>query len=90
MREKCLRVKNGVVEMRTELDIPADLVVIGRVSRQVESKCVWQDIRNIGRLKRLQAREQVGMGAECEVVAVEARTTSLGEILQDNEIIKLC
>ena len=89
MREKCLRVKNGVVEMRTELDIPADLVVIGRVSRQVESKCVWQDIRNIGRLKRLQAREQAGMGDDVEVVAVEARTTSLGEILQDNEIIKL-
>ena len=86
------RKRNGFIDVepvRTELDVPADLVVIGRVSRQVESKCVWQDIRNIGRLKRLQAREQAEMGAECDVVAVEARTTSLGEVLQDNQVIKL-
>ena len=77
-----------VVE-QTELDIPVDLIVVDKLSRVVTSKCVWQDIRDIGRLKRLQAREQASYGAECEVVAVEARTTSLGQVLQDNQVIKL-
>lgn len=74
---------------RTELEYPADLVVVGKVSRQVESKLVWMDIRSISRLKRLQSREQAGYGNECEVVAVNARSVSLGEQLKDEQIIKL-
>ena len=83
---------NGLSSI-TELDMPADLIVVDRLSRRVESVLVWGEngtLTDIARIKRLVEREQSGWGSELEVVAVEARTTSLGQVLQDNEIIKLC
>ena len=74
---------------RTELEYPVDLVVISAESRVVQSKCVWQDIKDIGRLKRLIEREQRGYGSDSIVVAVNARTRGLGDILQEQDIIKL-
>jgi hypothetical protein len=80
----------AVVEEQTELDVPADVVVISAESRVVQSKCVWGDITNIPRLKRLIEREQrVYDGSGSIVVAVNARTRGLGDILQEQDIINL-
>lgn len=72
-----------------ELDIPVDLVVIDRLSRVCTSKCVWQDITNIPRLKRLVARESVGLGSEYSVITVQSRTVSFGDIINLEQEIKL-
>lgn len=72
-----------------ELSVPCDLIVIDVKTRVCTSKCVWVDIRSKSRLKRLIEREQGGCGSDSIVVAVEARTISLGQILKGSEIIKL-
>ena len=63
--------------------------MVDRQSRKVESITVWQNLTDIGRIERLQRREQVGYGAEVEIVAVEARSVGLGDIITDNLIIEL-
>jgi len=73
-----------------ELDTPADLVVIDKISRVVKSKCVWCDLCDVARIKRLIVREQkYYWNTDSEVVAVHSRSVSLGAILLESEIIKL-
>lgn len=76
-------------KINDELSVPADLVVVGVADRKVKSITVWTDIRLKGRLERLSAREQCCYGDDYEVVAVQARSVGLGDILLNSQIIKL-
>ena len=44
---------------------------------------------DLRRIQRLQRREQAGYGADVEIVAVEAKSVGLGDIITDNLIVKI-
>lgn len=92
-RRNKLRKKNGwkndIVDERTELENGADIVVIDINTRQVRAEGIWNDIKNIARLRNLIAREDISWGESRRAVAVATGTVGLWDILRDEQIIKL-
>lgn len=79
----------GKKNEQIELEHPADIVVINNITRVCESKCVWVDIHDKNRLKRLIAREGAGYSGDYSVIAVKARTISFGDIIKVEQEIKI-
>ena len=74
------------------MEHPADLIVVDRLSRKVESVLVWGEfgtLTDIARIKRLVERENASYGEESEVVVVIHRSVGMGDILQEQDIIKI-